>query len=162
MVSQWETGTRPASVERVMDWSRLFRVPVAYFFGEIMLGPEDLAGDRSQVTGDGNGGKAGTVSGLETRPTRSVSSFDPDEVLPMGLEELIESGMVLTAAELRELRGYADPRDHTRGAHGGAWGWTWQQWLRVLSEDRLRKWKRMIEARQRRGQGTGTAEAGSG
>jgi len=132
-----------------MDWSRLFGVPVAYFFGEIELGEEDLRGilPPGPLPSEGGAGRA-------------VTSYDPEEVLPRGLEELIESGMVLTAAELRELRGYADPRDNTRGAHGGAWGWTWEQWLRVLSEDRLRKWKAMVE--RRRGQGTGTAETGSG
>ena len=144
MVSQWESGTVAASVDRVFDWSRIFRVPIGYFFGEIELEEEDLRGVNGTAVLAGGGAMADGGD----RP-RLPRSYDPDEPeTPQGLEELIESGFLMTARELRELKAYADPTNGRRGA-SGARRWTAEQWLEVLMKERLEAWRERVREGKR-------------
>ena len=122
-VSQWESGRAGIGVARLLDLARVFHVPAAYFLGEIELTEADLRGEE---------------------PRKAVSGFDPDEApTPRGLDELIESGMVLTGSELARMRGYANPRQGGSGANG-AQRWTAEQWLDVLMEERRLAWRRKL------------------
>jgi len=161
MVSQWETAALAPSLERIADWSRIFGVPAAYFLGEIDLDEEDLRGDANGDSGTGSrrplpvaravrgieestGSKGPLPVGRATNSARAVRGYDPDEAeTPPGLEELIESGMVMTGREFSRLRGYADPLEKEVGANG-AWQWSAEEWLEVLMKERLEAWREKV------------------
>ncbi len=134
LVSQWEKGDTVPPIVRMVDWGRIFRVPAAYFLGEIELSEEDLKHGAPRPRGE----PAVDVD----EPTSGVGSYDPDadeEAMPQGLNDLIESGMVMTATELQELKSYSEPGSG-REAYK-VWTWTAEDWLRVLMETRHEKWK---------------------
>ncbi len=80
---------------------RVFRVPAAYFFGEGRgcRGRSEVRRPREEPVVD-----------VED-PTSSVRTYDPDvdeEAIPKGLSDLVESGMMMTAAEFAEPKAYGE------------------------------------------------------
>lgn len=156
-ISKYERGSADPPLSRVLQWAAIFGVPAAYFLGEIDLSDADLRGDRSdryvEAVSRGAAVAAGSDPSVDVEmPVRGPRGYDPDEVeIPRGLEELIESGMVMTGGELRVLMGYVDPRAKTGGASGGAWRWPAEEWLRRLMDGRYERWAERLRRRQESG-----------
>ena len=68
-------------------------------------------------------------------PANGVGSYDPDEPhLPPGLSALIDAmDAPVKGTEVKELLGFVDPADTTRGADA-AWKWPAHVWFRRLVE----------------------------